>query len=155
MEMIRRFFLFMGLMFICLLLQGCPKSTALTIYNNTGTDLTVQLKDRRTGWGVGTSLDITDDKSAISWEDLTWEGDPQTYFIPTLTIKHGADILNYKLLFRGLSEEYVKYSNNRIQYYLQMESDAALYVIKSREGLPIKVLTPQPEGFPIKPTKEN
>lgn len=151
--MIGRLVRLFGLGIIALLLQGCPKPEVVIIYNNSGTDFVVQLEDGQTELAAGSAVKIGDEKGAISWNSLTWERDPNTHLIPTLTIKAQNRVFKYELLFRGELGEFVDYAASRNVYALQLESDGGLYIANSKSPLPVRKYSPQPAGFPLMPIR--
>lgn len=138
------------------MLQGCPPPVVTIIFNNTGTDLIVQLKKRQIEWDVNSAIRIANEKNAINWEELILEGDPNSYTFPTLTVRQETRVLKYKFDFRGrgLPAEYVDRSSGEQIGKWQIESDENMYITLPQfpqSMYPVKMLIPQPPGFPLKP----
>jgi hypothetical protein len=136
---------------IALVLAGCPPPLALTIYNNTGADLTILVDARRIGWQDATTLRIAAD-AELKWADLDWEEDPRRQGkAPVLVVESRAGVSRYRLAIPGLPGEYVDSRTGVKQRFLQLERDARLYAIKAEMAFPAAPLPPQPSGMPIEP----
>lgn len=156
--MINRLYLFIGLACLTLLLQGCPPPYYRFIYNNTGTDLIVQLKNQMVEWQVGKVIRLTsgfglrvpDETIPIDWGELVSgnDQDKDAYF----TVLHGERILKYKFKFfdRILASEYFDSSNGPPTTAWQLESDFSLYITLPKSNYPVKMPIRQPSGYPLK-----
>lgn len=158
--MIRRLYIIIGLGCIALLLQGCPPPYYRIIYNNTGTDLIVQLKDRNVEWKVGTNIRIMSGftigfykEITINWGELVSKGYQNTDSYSNFTILHGERVLKYRFKFfdRALPSEYIDRSNGPSTTAWQLERDYNLYITLPKSYFPVKMPIRQPTGYPSKP----
>jgi len=137
-----RYFNIIWLVVAALLLQGCPKGIAITVHNNTESDLFVVLNKGQIRWPHGTSLHFDNDE--------VWVRDDGRY-TPMLSIKWKSAVLTYKLFsLGGLPAEYIGYSTGNDfssgtqDYQFQLEPDRNLYVVKPGDPFPAKQLYPRP-----------
>ena len=136
------------------MLQGCPKSMAVTVYNNTASDLFVELRDGQTKWAPGTSLRLNADMDRLEWVQ------EDELYVPVLKVRQGARVARYKLISarRPVPMEYIGHSPAKgftsgvEEYRFQMEQDGSLYIVKPDALTPERTLDRQPPGFPIMPT---
>jgi hypothetical protein len=149
-----RLYKFIGLVYLALILQGCPPPSAKLIFNNTGTDLIVQLKTRNVEWYSGTFIRIANESNTIKPGELVWELNEKNLSVPQLTIKQKTRILIYKFSGR-LTEEYVGgRSSGKLITKWQIESDENMYITLPQlpqSMYPVKMPIHQPPGFPLKP----
>lgn len=153
MAIIVRYLTIVGLMLVTLLLQGCPMSMAITVHNNTKSEMLVELKDGQMRWLPGTSLRFDANMVRLQWvhED--------NLYIPLLTLSQEGKTVSYKLISarRPVPQGYIAHSpgkgftSGKEEYRFQLEADGNLYVVKPGLSLPASDLEPQPPGFPIKP----
>lgn len=139
---IARYFNIIWLVVAALLLQGCPKGVAITVHNNTESDLFVELDKGQTKWPHGTSLHFDNDE--------LWVRDDGRY-TPILSIRWKSSVLTYKLFsLGGLPAEYIGHSSGNgfssgtQDYQFQLEPDRNLYVVKLGDSFPAKHLYPHP-----------
>ncbi len=154
MAVIVRILRIVPLLLVLPILQGCPKSLAITVYNNTASELFVELENDKTKWAPGTSLRFDANIDRLEWvhED--------ELFIPVLKVREGARVVSYKLLSarRPVPMEYIGHSPAKAftsgteEYLFQMEQDGNLYIVKPGAPSPERTLDRQPPGFPIIPT---
>lgn len=142
----KRLYLIIVLGCVALILQGCPKSFVRIIYNNSGTDLIVQLEKRQVEWDAGTTIRIGTAKNAIGLSVLA--GEKYAF----LTVLQGTSILKYTFYSkRGLPSEYVDRSSGKRITKWQIESDNNLYIALPKSTYPVKMPIAQPPGYPLKP----
>lgn len=148
-----RYLTILGLILTALLLQGCPMSMAITVHNNTKSEILVELKDGQMKWPPGASL-----RFDANMDRLQWVHEDNLY-IPLLTLSRGGKVANYRLISarRPMPSEYIAHSPGKgftsgtEEYRFQLEANGNLYVVRPGSPLPATALEPQPPGFPIKP----
>lgn len=137
---------------IALFLTACPPRRALTLYNNTGTDLAVLIAGKRIEWQSGTAFLISDEANSVRWRDLQLEYDPQRQVkARVLVVESGEDLRRYRLALPRLPAEYVDSRPGWRKRSLQIEPDGRLYAVKVGMTFPVDSLSPQPVGMPLEP----
>ena len=137
-----------------LLLTACPPPQELTVYNHTGTDLSVLITERRIEWQAGRALVISDNAS-VSWEDLQWGNVPQSQMMArVLVVESREGLRRYLLAIPGLPDEYLDSRTGMKKRFLQLEPDGRLYAVKAGATFPVEPLPSQPAGLPIEPVAE-
>lgn len=144
--MIRKLYLTFGLGCVALILQGCPPNYVRIVYNNSGTDLILQLEKRQVEWNEGTTIRIGNVEDAIRLRVLAGE---QHAF---LTVLQGIRVLKYTFYPKsGLPSEYVDRSTGTSTTTWQIQRDNSLYVVLPKSTYPVKMPIAQPQGFPRSP----
>ncbi|MGQ0700878.1 MAG: hypothetical protein ACT4PZ_21875 [Panacagrimonas sp.] len=144
--------LFAFLLIPCVLaLQGCPKAMTIIIFNHSLKSLIVSYVDGQTGWQSQTQLRLTDaELNRIEWV----ERPDRTGTMPVLKLIDGAIDHRYSLIAAySLPPQFVT-TGRTTEMYLQIEPDGLLYAVRPTEQWPATILTPQPRGFPVKPTTD-
>lgn len=137
-----------------LLLTGCQRHYAITVYNNSGEDLTVVLKDgTRVEWQAARALRITSHRYN---RDIHPGYMPSGYnkdeeFALVLVVDTNTGVKRYWLLHPRLPDEYQSVQSGLWERFFQLEDDGNLYIVKVGSTYPVDPLPPQPEGLPIKP----
>ncbi len=131
---------------IVLLLQGCPKPTAISLYNNSAGDLVVQYVDGKTEWRRGALLRLEDrELGRLVWVSV---GKVRA---PVLDVSNGQRTLRYPLAqVYSLPRDYVT-TESVIEMQLQLEVDGFLYAARPGQQFPASALNPQPNEFPVAP----
>ncbi|QUJ68608.1 hypothetical protein KDD30_05710 [Photobacterium sp. GJ3] len=137
-----------------LLLQGGPKYEEIIIFNNTGNDLSIILKD--------SVVNLPRDEFFILDKDILgrmkWEEYRGVSF-PTLQVFQMGDTMTYIFGRRGygIPEGYVKdvpgsfFSVSKHQFYFQIEKDNNMYLRFPSESIVDIQKIKQPVGYPISP----
>ncbi|MDO6708965.1 hypothetical protein [Photobacterium sp. 1_MG-2023] len=137
-----------------LLLQGCPKYEEFVIFNNTGNDLSVLLKDSVVNLPRDEFLIIDKDiLGRMKWEEY------RGVSFPTLQLFKRGVTMTYIFGRRssGIPEEYVKdvsgsfFSVSKRQFYFQIEKDNNMYLRFPSESIVDIQKIKQPAGYPISP----
>lgn len=131
---------------LALPLQGCPKPTAISLYNNSGGDLVVRYVDGETEWRRGALLRLEDKElSRLVWVPV---GKVRA---PVLDVSNGQRALRYPLVeVYSLPSDYVT-TGNAVEMQMQLEADGFLYAARPGQRFPASVLNPQPNKFPVEP----
>ncbi|OUR65493.1 hypothetical protein A9Q79_00405 [Methylophaga sp. 42_25_T18] len=114
----------------CLFINGCPRSTYIELYNNTSSNLSINIGGQR--------------NKVSSQERIRLKFAARTFVVKSRlgTWKYGRSIIPYK-------GEDGPYFDGTIR--IQVNEDGLIYALKPKNTGPLLKFKEQPEGFPIKP----
>ena len=134
----KRTFSLLPLLILCsLLLAGCPVKEEITMFNNSGVVITVQLPEGIVEWSPDSTIKIAETGSSVGWESLEWAGDPMKEYIPLLTITDGHQTKTFALVFHKLPSSFIS-NNGRVDIHLQLDKGMSLYVVPVSSKFPVE-----------------
>ena len=129
--------------------SACPKSWILTVYNNSGEDLVLELGTGSVARKAGAQVEVIG-RSATAASGLYWESIAGEAEVPTLRVAKAGTLLVYRgISYAGSSGDYADFSGPVIRQYLQLERDGLLYLLDPRAALLSSRPGAQPSGFPL------
>jgi hypothetical protein len=118
------------ILFGVIFLTGCPLSQEILLFNNSGSNAEIVLKNGEKIWPSGGTIGIADKSEAgVSWDQLIWRGVPKDNYYPVLTINCGEEFSSYDLSVLYSYDEIKKQTGNSINYRLQLEKSCDLYML--------------------------
>lgn len=127
-----------------LLLVGCPRQVAITLCNNSGKDLVIQLDDGPLPWPAGACPRVINVRIRLRWEGRASGGAT----VPILDVLNPSQRFEYNLDLFPLPPAFAT-STGGVEVFLQLEPNARLYLVSAKERLPTSRLPNQSGKFPI------
>lgn len=118
---------------------------SISIYNNSSTNLAVELRDGLLPWEAGTEITF----EGRELDKLEWVHE-EKYYTPILKVKSQEQSVIYRFMSFDIPYAYIGDTNGQLVHRFQMEEDGQLYLVKPDQKFPADIKS-QPPGFPISP----